>query len=58
MTNQTNLHLKPYKNDYWINYVNIYLCHQCGISVAMAQTSFLQKFARSEEQGETAVFTG
>ena len=56
--NQTNLHLEPYKNGYWINYVNIYLCHQHGISVAEAQVSFLQNFPRGEEQGEMAVFTG
>ena len=35
--NQTNLHLEPYKNGYiWIDYVNIYLCHQYGISVTEA----------------------
>ena len=49
--NEQNLHLKPH--DHQINFVNIDLHHQYGISVAESQTFLLKKHpqvARSEEK--------
>ena len=48
------MHLKPH--DYRINYVNIDLHHQYGISVAETQTSLLANNPSAKVEGETAVF--
>jgi len=50
------LHLKPH--DYRINYVNIDLHHQYGISVAEMQTSLLANNPSGKVEGEIAVFAG
>ena len=41
-----------------INFINIDLLHQYGISLAEAQTSLLAKRPSGEEREETAVFAG